>query len=199
MEADKLYYYLIKEGIDFKNRRLYLFADVDSDTVSTMVKAINHFNDEDSDLAIEIYIRTDGGVVEDMFSLYDAIRTSKAPIHTFGSGGVASAGVLILAAGHSRWAYENCWLMHHLSKQVTEGDEREIFAQAEANQKLAASTYKLLARHTKKTAKTWEREATKKGEVWLNAEEMMEWGIIDEIIPSPGPPRKKASKKRKKK
>lgn len=192
-------YWLTEHNIDINNRRIYVFDLVEDEKTAEIIKAIHYFNGESVDEEIELYIRTDGGIVEDMFAIYDTIRQSKAPIHTYGVGCVASAGVVLLTAGHCRFAFQNCWLMHHLSKVISEGDEREIHAQAEANKKLATRTYELLAKHTRKTAKTWEREATKQGEVWLDAEQMLEWGIVDEIIPSPAPPRLKRQRKKRKK
>lgn len=189
---------LMEYHIDVDKRRIYIFDIVEDEQTSCVIKAIHHFNNLSIEEPIEIFIRTDGGIVEDMFAVYDAIRQSDAPVHTYGVGCVASAGVLLLASGSCRFAFENCWLMHHLSKQGSEGDEREITAQAEANQKLSARTYALLAKHTRKTAKTWQREANKKGEVWLDAQQMIEWGIVDEVIPSPTPPRKRVKKRKKK-
>jgi ATP-dependent Clp protease protease subunit len=198
---DATYFFLFLNDIDLQNRRIYIFDDIEAETVSTVIKALHMFNDQDLVAPIEIYIRSDGGVVEDMFALYDAICQSEAPIHTIGVGCVASAACLILAAGHSRFATENCTMMHHLSKQGKDdsADEREVEAQAGAMKRLAERTYILLAKHSKKTAKTWKREAERKGEVWMDSKEMLEWGVIDEVIPSPkrSPKRKRTTKVRK--
>jgi len=65
----------------------------------------------------DMIVSTEGGLVADMFSIYDVMRLIQqdCEISTFGVGQVASAGVLLLAAGTKgkRKIGRNCSMMIH--------------------------------------------------------------------------------------
>jgi len=192
---------LYEFGIDLENRRLYMFGEVDDDNVEAIIKAIHMINEEENkDQPIELYLSTDGGSVELMFAMHDVIRNSTIPIHTIATGGVLSAGVLILACGHLRFSYENSWLMHHLTNltSVSE-DERSLQAIAKQTKAQSDRFYEILENYTKKPAKWWEEQAIKQGELWLPANEMLKVGLIDEIIKNPPVNKPKRRSRTKKK
>lgn len=185
-------------GVDIPNRRIYMIGDIDHDNFEAYLKAIHFFNDsDDKTVPIELYLATDGGDVEVMFAFYDAIRSSRIPIHTFATGGVCSAGVLVLVAGHTRFATENAWLMHHLSSSwADQEDERIVASRASQVRRWAERTYSLLAENTKKSAEWWEEQAVKKGELWLDSAGMLRHGVVDEVIKNiEREPRKRRKKK----
>jgi ATP-dependent Clp protease protease subunit len=187
---------LFKYGIDLENRRLYMVGEIDDDNFETYLKAIHYFNDQENKEPIELYLDSNGGSVSTMCAFYDAIRSSDMPIYTIATGEVCSAAVLILLAGHLRFATENAYLMHHLASNYGGGgeDEREIQARAKQFKAWSKRTYKLLAYHSLKTAKWWEDQATTEGEVWLDANTMHEFGVVDEVIKNPKRVTRKASK-----
>ena len=78
--------------------------------------------DEDSEMKevimpIEMVISTPGGNADDMFAIYDTMRSirDEVPIKTRGIGKVMSAGVVLLAAGTKgeRSIGKNCRIMLH--------------------------------------------------------------------------------------
>ena len=114
---------------------------------------------------------------------------------TIGTGLVASAAVLLLACGAERYATENCWVMAHQAEMAAGGTEPSVASIAQVFKQFEKQRYNLLARHTKLTAADWRAWEKAKGEVWMNPREMLKAGLIDKILPSKSPVRKKRTKK----
>lgn len=174
---------LFMNHIDISNRRIYLAQDIEPETIDTTVKAL-HYLEKKSKLPIEIYISSEGGDLYQMFYLYDMIRNCKNEIRTIGSGVICSAAVLLLASGDHRACTSNAWLMAHQSQAIMSGKHDEIQSQALAYREQEKRMWSLVGSHSRKSATEWQNLARAKGEIWLDAEKMLEWGVVDEIIQS---------------
>lgn len=180
-------------GIDVKERTVYLMGEFggDADAVEMTLANLRHLSSArhypDTHLnPIKMIIDSPGGEDIAMFHLYDFIITCPTPIHTIGQGEVCSAAALILVAGEKghRSATPNCMFMTHKGKSGLGGDDDEIEAQA-AMQALNSDKYwKLLERHTSLKATQWLSKSKHKGELWLNVDAMLEFGVIDSITPT---------------
>lgn len=176
--------------VDIKARRIYLVGEIELESAQEVVQQLHFLTSEDhfpDDYLkpITIIINSPGGCDDMMYYLYDNIVASSAEIITIGTGMVCSAAVLILACGDRRYATENCWLMTHKGKAVLEGDADEIASQAELNEKLEDRYWKLIERHSTKTAQAWYKKSKADGELWLNVTGMLKWGVIDAVLPLP--------------
>ena len=134
----------------------------------------------------ELMISTPGGTAVDMFSIYDVMRQTQetCEIHTYGLGRVMSAGVVLLAAGTkgSRRIGANCRVMihsviggHHGSIHNLENEMEEVrWVQEQYNKALCAET-DLTPRLLKKLM-------SRNVNVYLTAQEAVEYGIADIIV-----------------
>lgn len=178
----------LDHSIDLRSRTIYLIGEVELDWVTTTVQYLHMFSSpkyfRNNTDPINLIINSPGGSDDMAFCLYDAIQTCGSPVHTIGTGMVCSAATLILSCGHKRFGTENLWLMTHKGSVIVSGDDDSIMSQAKLQNKVADRYWKLLERHTKKPALSWYRNSRDHGELWLNAEQSLEWGVIDEIIPS---------------
>jgi ATP-dependent Clp protease protease subunit len=172
---------LFIHGVDMAARKLYLMEEITPELASVLVPAIGRMAAQSPD-PIELTICSPGGDVPSALAIHDAIRLSKAPVITIGTGEVCSAAVLLLASGRGRWATPTCWMMHHQMSIAGEGTETALNARNQANRKQATLLYNLLEQYTGKTAKFWRSAATRKGEFWLDAPGMKAHGIIDDIV-----------------
>lgn len=176
-------------GVDIDDRVVYLIGEFggDMDMAGEALLSLRfltsrkHFPNNYLD-PVKLVIDSPGGSDVPMFHLYDFITTCPTPIHTMGSGEVCSAAALILVAGAHRSATPNCMFMTHKGKAGLEGDDDEIEAQAELQSLLSDRYWKLLERHTKLSASKWFSKSKHKGELWINADTMLEYGVIDEIV-----------------
>lgn len=174
---------LLEHDIDIVNRKIYLVDEINEGTVAHIVKGISYLTMLNALDPIKLHICSPGGVVGDMFHLYDVMGQTPTPIHTFGYGVVASAAVSILAAGDKRYGAPTLRVMIH---QAWSGGEpaymNEQLSAAEAGVMFQKELFKVLERHSKKSASYLEKASVDRGQVWLTAEKSKEWGIIDEVL-----------------
>ena len=105
---------------DNEDRILWLEGEVDGSTLE-LVKTIMRINLEDEKYKvpveerspIKILIDTNGGDVQIMWTLINAIKISKTPVHTIVYCTALSAGAHILAAGHKRYAFPGATILVH--------------------------------------------------------------------------------------
>ena len=83
--ADKDLELLLEFDIDKDTRTIYFNGDIDELLVDKAIKSLIYLDNQDSDL-ITLNITSDGGSVDQMFALYDTIRTIKSPVKTIGDG-----------------------------------------------------------------------------------------------------------------
>ena len=104
---------------------------------------------------IDFMISTYGGNADDMFAIYDVMKSvrEEVPIHTFGMGKVMSAGVLLMASGTKgeRRIGKNCRVMiHHVAGGVA-GSLPSMDADLESIKEMEARYVEVLVSETKFT------------------------------------------------
>jgi ATP-dependent Clp protease protease subunit len=174
---------LLEHDIDIVSRVIYLTEEINEHTINHIVKAIRYLSMLDAEAPINLHICSPGGDVGEMFHLYDVMRRTKCPIWTYGYGIVASAAVPILAAGDKRFGNVSLKIMiHQASQWMPDAYTNEQVSAAIAGQEFQREMFKILERHTKKTASFLEKVAVDRGQVWIDASKSKEWGIVDEIM-----------------
>ena len=180
----------LKWGVDVAARRIFLnggFGAGDEDleefgegSVEVAIKSLTYLDRTQG--KIELWIKSPGGYIDEMWSLYDIIRTRSNVIHTIGFGEVASAGCLILASGDKRSVTENCWFMWH-GQTADEGEVSIDTAKARLAfwKRQEDRWVEEMGKRTKRDKAFWQ-EKTLAGELWLDAKQMVKHGIVDQII-----------------
>jgi ATP-dependent Clp protease protease subunit len=169
-------------GVHPKERTIYLTSPIEDDDPDIAVKQLHYLAAANKEEPIKLVICSPGGADDLMLYVYDAITTCAAPVHTIGTGMVCSAAALLIAAGDKRFATESCWYMTHKAQVVLSGDDDEIQAGARVQNKISTLYWRLLERHTKKSANWWARRSKELGQSWIDADKMLEFGVIDGII-----------------
>ena len=134
----------------------------------------------------ELLISTEGGLVADMFAVYDVMKhlQQDVEIGTFGVGKVASAGVLLLAAGTKgkRKIGKNCSVMIHEISGGEFGSVKEIKNGTKQIQKIRSQYIDALVENTKMSRKKVLYYFRKHVDIYFTAEEALKHGIVDEIV-----------------
>jgi len=135
---------------------------------------------------IDFMISTYGGNADDMFAIYDVMKSVRegTPIHTFGMGKVMSAGVLLLASGTKgeRRIGKNCRVMiHHVAGGIA-GSLPSMDADLESIKAMEARYIEVLISETKFTKRSLKKLLDKRVNIYLSAEEAIEYGIADKYI-----------------
>jgi len=135
---------------------------------------------------ITMYVSTYGGSADEMFAIFDIMNHCKKSCHieTIGIGKVMSAGTLILAAGTKgkRKISRNCRVMLH---QVSAGAFGPLFnmtTEIDAIQKLQDQYIGAMASCTNLSKRKLKSLLNERVNVYLTAEEAVEYGLADIII-----------------
>lgn len=172
---------------DSESRIFWLEGEVDGETLE-LVKTIMRINQEDAKykipieerVPIKIYIDTNGGSVQVMWSLINAIKISKTPVYTIVYCMAMSAGSYILASGHKRFAFPGATILVHSGGVGYQGTVEQVESAKKYYDKFDKITNDFFLENTKINAKDLKR----KGAVdwYMSAEEALANGVIDRII-----------------
>jgi len=170
---------------DFVSRTLVLMGDVEEPRVEMVLSGLFRLAEMDMLSPIYLVVSTQGGNVDEVMALYDAIQMCPAPVRTIGLGKVMSAGCLLLAAGQKgeRRMGRNSRLMYHAAYEVTSGD---IFQQ-EVNltefKRMEKAYDNLVAKETGKTIKQVEAlYQRQRMDRYLTAQEALAFGFVDKLV-----------------
>jgi len=170
-----------------------LYTDINEEKVAEVTQALLYLNetnrlkeDDKEKKPIDFYISTYGGNADDMFALYDIMKQvqKETEIHTIGMGKVMSAGVLLLAGGTpgQRKIGRNCRIMLHSVSSGNHGDLHNLVNEVEAIQELQEMYINCLTQETKMTKSQVKKMLERKVNVYLSAEQAVEYGIADKVL-----------------
>jgi ATP-dependent Clp endopeptidase proteolytic subunit ClpP len=177
-------------------RVIGLYGDVSEENSQEAIISLLHLHyNRDSEitedgtvisLPIEFYVSTGGGLVAEMFAIYDLMRMVRedCAIQTFGIGKVMSAGVLLLAAGTKgeRRIGKNCRIMLHRVLTGDSGSLHSIQATYKEAEIVEGMMFKALAQETNLTVPRLKKIVSKNLDAFFSAEEAVEMGIADIIV-----------------
>lgn len=162
--------------------RLLWVAGPVNDQMSTIVQAQLMFLDTTSSEDITMHIDSPGGSVKSGLSMVDVMEYIKAEIRTINTGMAASMGSVLLGAGTKgkRMSLRHSTTMLHMSSGGFSGNIQDAEIDWQEWQKVNDELFTLLGSYCNKDPKQVKLDATR--DFWLNAEEALTYGIIDEII-----------------
>jgi ATP-dependent Clp protease protease subunit len=172
-------------SLDVDTRCIYLTDEIEGYSCSEFVKDLHYLESKDSKKPIKIFVNSPGGSVDQMFFVYDAMKACSCPVVTIGTGGIYSAAGLILVSGDLRIATPNSFFMAHQMQNLIAGADNEIEAQVAIGRKFRNKFWEIMGKHTKVAADVWAKQATTKGEIWYDAKEMLQKGIVDHVLNVP--------------
>lgn len=164
-----------------KNRIILLSGEI-NDACSSSIIAQLLYLDSISNEDISLYINSPGGSVSAGMAIYDTMNFIKSDVATICIGMAASMGAFLLSSGQKgkRSALPSSEIMIHQPLGGAEGQATEIKIVAEHITKLKKKLNTILAKNTKKSLKTIENDTER--DHYLDAEEALEYGLIDKII-----------------
>jgi ATP-dependent Clp protease, protease subunit len=162
--------------------RLLWVAGPVNDGMSTIVQAQLMFLDSVDKKDITMHIDSPGGSVKSGLSMVDVMEYIKSDIRTVNTGMAASMGSVLLGAGTKgkRSSLKHSTTMLHQSSGGFSGNIQDAEIDMKEWKKVNDILFKLLGEYCGKTPMQVAKDATR--DFWLNAEEAVKYGIIDEII-----------------
>ena len=179
-------------GGDDDLRSILMYGDVNEERSAEMIVGIISLSEQKLKEGRErlddmkIYVSTYGGSADDMMSIYDIMRLAKnkCDIQTIGMGKVMSAGTLILAAGTKgkRKIMKNCRVMIHAVSAGSVGPIHNLQNEMEEIQAIQDAYIRCLVAETDLTKRQLKKLLDQKVNIYLTAEEAVEYGLADEVI-----------------
>jgi len=177
-----------ERGYDIFSRllkdRIVILGTPIGDTVANLIVAqLLYLQSDDPKKDIELYINSPGGSVSSGMAIYDTMRILSCDVKTYCVGQAASMGAVLLSAGTKgkRFILPNARVMIHQPLGGMEGSASDIDIHAKEIIRIKNNLNKILSKHTgrslKKVAADTERD------FFMSAEEAVEYGIVDEILP----------------
>lgn len=133
---------------------------------------------------ITIYVNSPGGFISDGLAIYDTMQFIKPDIQTVCTGMAASMASVILCAGTKgkRKILPNAKVLIHQPWGGTMGTAADMTIEVNEINKEKQRIYEILAKHTGKTAEEISLDSQR--DFWLNADEALKYGCVDEIVKS---------------
>lgn len=132
------------------------------------------------DPIIHLHIKTDGGEIYSAISTVDLMSTLKSKIYTYVDGCVASAGTLISIVGDKRFMGKHANLLIHQLSSDMYGKYSEMEDTMENCTNMMKFIKGMYKTHTKIPMKKLDELLRR--DLWLNSEECLANGIVDEIL-----------------
>jgi ATP-dependent Clp protease protease subunit len=172
-----------------RDRILWVAGTVD-DRMSTIVQAQLMFLDSSDKSDITMHIDSGGGSVKSGLSMVDVMEYISCDIRTINTGMAASMGSVLLGAGTKgkRSSLRFSKTMLHQSSGGAGGNIQDARINMIEWEKTNKILFDLLGSYCGKSSEQVMTDATR--DLWLDAQEALDYGIIDEIVK----PKEKVSK-----
>ena len=179
--------YLLDYYKDEEERIFWLEGAVNESTLE-LVKTIMRLNYEDEKykipakerVPIKLFIDTNGGDVQIMWTLINTIKISKTPVYTIVFCTALSAGAHILAAGHKRYAFPGATILVHSGGVGFQGTVEQVESAKKYYDSLNKKANDTLLSDTKILSKDLKRKGA--ADWYMSAEDALALGVIDKII-----------------
>ncbi|PKL47448.1 MAG: ATP-dependent Clp protease proteolytic subunit [Planctomycetes bacterium HGW-Planctomycetes-1] len=179
-----------------KDRIIFLGGQVDDESANLIIAQMLFLSNEDSKSDINFYINSPGGSVTAGLAVYDTMHFLRCPVATYCMGQAASMGAILFTAGAKgkRYVLNNSRILLHqpLINGVLEGPATDLDIQAKEIIRIRGRIYDILAYHTGKSVEKLTADCDRN--LWLEANEAVEYGLADEILQKAPQPVERADK-----
>lgn len=165
-----------------ENRIIFLAGPIVERSASIVIQQLLYLQSIRRSQDVHLYINSPGGLVDQTLAIYDTMQFMGSEVATYCIGQAASGAAIILMAGTKgkRYILPNAKVMLHQPYGGITGQAEDIRIQAEEvlrdKKRLNAIMSKCTGRTPEQVAEETERDR------FLNAEEALSYGIVDEIL-----------------
>jgi ATP-dependent Clp protease protease subunit len=162
--------------------RILWVAGVVNDQMSTIVQAQLMYLDSVEKRDITMHIDSPGGSVKSGLSMVDVMNLIKSDVATINTGMAASMGSVLLSAGTKgkRSSLRFSKVMIHQVSSGAQGNIQDNRINQLESEKYNYMLFKIISKNCGKSFEEVIESARR--DKWLNSDEALQFGIIDEII-----------------
>jgi ATP-dependent Clp protease protease subunit len=169
-----------------KERIVFLGTPINDQIATLIIAQLLYLEHEDPDKDINLYIHSPGGIISAGLAIYDTIQLVRPDVSTICVGLTASMATVILAAGTKgkRYALPHSTIHMHQAVGGAQGQAADIEIAAREIMRLQELIRNILAKHTGQPMDKIAHDTDR--DFYLNAEQAVEYGIVDQILSGPG-------------
>jgi len=177
-----------------KERIIMLGMPINDQVANVIIAQLLYLEREDPDKDISLYIHCPGGIISSGLAIYDTMQLIKPAVSTICVGLAASMGTLLLCAGAKgkRYALPNATIHLHQAFGGAQGQAADIEIAAREIMRMQELIRGILVSHTGQTLEKITHDTDR--DFYLNPEQAVEYGIVDEVL---GKPAKEVAKTEK--
>ncbi len=175
--------------VETMDNHVYFYADVDSDRVLALIRAIRNLDAVlreqkitrglDFSIPIWLHINSEGGDLFSGFCASDQIKMIKSPIYSIVEGLCASAATLISMSCTKRYILPNSFMLVHQLSGMKWGTHEEFEDEINLQNKAMERLSSFYVGYS--SIKIEEVRDMLKRDTWLDADECEKKGFVDEI------------------
>jgi len=168
-----------------KERIIFVGTPIDDQIANLVVAQLLYLSREDADRDISMYINSPGGQIYAGLAIYDTMKMIPNKISTVAVGVTASFGTVLLAAGTkgNRYALPHSTIHMHQPLGGVQGQASDIEIQAKEILRLKSRLNQILSDSTGQKIEMIEKDTER--DFYLNAEQAVEYGLVDKILNPP--------------
>jgi len=169
-----------------KNHTHFLMGEIDGENIEKAIRWFLYENMDNSnpDKILTLYINSTGGSLTDAFGLIDVMQNSNFVVRTIGIGNIMSAAFLIFAAGDKgeRYVAKNTSIMCHQFTESIDEKYHDIKAALKETEYCNKRMVDILTEATGLVPSKVKAKLLPASDVYLTAEELLEFGVADHIL-----------------
>ncbi|HEY82971.1 MAG TPA: ATP-dependent Clp protease proteolytic subunit [Dehalococcoidia bacterium] len=165
-----------------RERIVMLGMPINDQVANVIIAQLLYLEREDPDKDISLYIHCPGGVINAGLAIYDTMQLIRPDVSTICVGLAASMGTVLLAAGAKgkRYALPNSTIHMHQAYGGAQGYATDIEIAAREIMRVQEVIRSILVKHTGQPMEKIAHDTDR--DFYLNAEQAVEYGIIDEVL-----------------
>ena len=168
-----------------RERIVILGMPINDQVANVIIAQLLYLEREDPDKDISLYIHCPGGIISSGLAIYDTMQLIKPDVSTICVGLAASMGTLLLCSGAKgkRYALPNSTIHMHQAVGGAQGQASDIVIAAREIARQQDLIKDIIVKHTGQSLDKVTHDTDR--DFYLNPEQAVEYGIVDEILVKP--------------
>ncbi len=165
-----------------KERIVILGSQINDQVANVIIAQLLYLDREDPEKDIQLYINSPGGVISSGLAIYDTMQLIRPDVSTVCMGMAASMATVLLCSGKKgkRFALPNSTIHMHQAISSAQGQASDIEIAAREILRLQEIIRKILSENTGQSLEKIIHDTDR--DYYLNPQQSLEYGLIDEII-----------------
>ena len=165
-----------------RERIIMLFTPINDQVANTIIAQLLYLDREDPDKDISLYIQSPGGEIHAGLAIYDTMQIIHAPVSTICVGMAASMATVLLCAGAKgkRYTLPHSTIHMHQAAGGVQGQATDMEIAAKEIIRLQEILRNIISSHTGQPMEKIIHDTDR--DFYLNPQQAVEYGIVDEIL-----------------